>query len=217
LSDALIREVQEDLQRERALALARRYGGYVIGLALAAVVATAGYVGWTNWQQGVRAEESAKLLSAVGTLDKGEAGQALPELLAVAQESSDGVAEIARLQAAQAASRDGKTDEAVNILETAVQEGPGDAILKEAAQIAAIGRRLDSGDPAALAAELEPLTGGDRAFRHQAREFLALVKVRGGDREAAKTILDNAIDDASIPAGARARLTELRAALEAIA
>jgi hypothetical protein len=216
LSDALIREVQEDLQRERALALARRYGGYVVGLALAVVLGTAGYVGWNHWQQGVRAEETGQLLSAVTTLDKGNADPALTELLDVAQDSSGGVAAVARLQAAQAAARAGKSDQAVDVLDQAAQAG-SDPVLKDVAQLAAIGRRLDQDDPAVLAAELEPLTSGDRAFRHQAREYLALVKIRAGDREAAKSILDNAIKDASIPPGARARLTELRAALESVA
>jgi hypothetical protein len=216
LSDALIREVQEDLQRERALALAKRYGGYVAGLVLAVVVGTAGYVGWNHWRQGVRAEETDKLLAAVATLDKGNADPALAELLDVASEGSGGIATVARLQAAQAASRASKSDQAVDVLGQAAQAS-SDPVLKDVAQLAAIGRRLDQDDPAALAAELEPLTSGDRAFRHQAREYLALVKIRAGDRDAAKNILDNAINDASIPPGARARLTELRAALESVA
>ncbi len=214
MSDALIREVQEDLQRDRAIALAKRYGGYVIALIVLAIAGTAAYVGWQNWQASVRAAESAKLFAAMSKLDAGEAAAARTEFQAVAEESSDGVAAIAQLQAAQAALRENKTQDATKILDGVASSSVDDAILKEAADIAAIGRRLDSDDPAALIAELEPLTGADRPFRHQARELLGLAKLRAGDRDGAKATFDNAIKDPSLPTGSRARLSEYRAALE---
>ena len=216
MSDALIREVHEDLQRDRAIAFAKRYGGYLAALVLALVLGTAAYVGWNHWRSGVRADESSKLLAAMGKLDKGEAGAALTEFLAVAEQSSDGVAAVARFQAAQAATTDGKSDQATEILGAVAEGAAGDPILKEAALVATLGRRLYGGEPAALIAELEPLTGADRAFRHQAREFLALAKLRAGDRDGAKATLDDALKDPSLPPGARSRLTELRAALEIV-
>jgi hypothetical protein len=214
LSDALIREVQEDLQRDRAIALAKRYGGYVATLVFLVIAGTAAYVGWQNWQAGVRAEESSKLFAAMTTLDSGAAAAARAEFQSVAEEGSDGVAAVARFQAAQAALRDGKSDDASEILERIASGDLDDAILKEAALVAAIGRRLDSGDPAALITDLEPLTGADRPFRHQARELLGLARIRAGDREGAKATFDDAIKDPSLPTGARARLSEYRAALE---
>ena len=147
-------------------------------------------------------------------LDKGDAATALPELMAVADQSADGVAAIAGFQAAQAALRDNKSGQATEILDAVASGNAADPLLKEAALIGAIGRRLDSGDPAALVAELQPLTGADRRFRHQAREFLALAQLRAGNRDAAKATLDDAMKDPSVPAGARSRMSELRAALE---
>ncbi|WP_169728416.1 tetratricopeptide repeat protein [Geminicoccus roseus] len=217
MSDALIREVQEDLQRDRAIALAKRYGGYVAGLVFLVIAGTAAYIGWQNWQASVRADESSRLFAALSKLDDGEAAAAQADFQALAADSSDGVAAIARFQAAQAALRENEADEATQSLEQVASGSVDDAILKEAALIGVIGRRLDSGDPAALIAELQPLAGADRPFRHQARELLALAQVRGGNIEDAKATLDDAIKDPSLPAGARMRLSEYRAALEAAA
>lgn len=217
MSDALIREVQEDLQRDRAIALAKRYGGFVAGLVFLVIAGTAGYVGWQNWQASVRADKSSRLFAALTKLDDGQAAAAQTEFQSIAADSSDGVAAVARFQAAQAALRDDKADEAAQALEQVANGSVDDAILKEAALIGVIGRRLDSGDPEALIAELQPLAGADRPFRHQARELLGLAKIRAGDIEGAKATLDDAIKDPSLPGSARARLAEYRAALETAA
>ncbi|WP_191061770.1 tetratricopeptide repeat protein, partial [Geminicoccus harenae] len=174
MSDALIREVQEDLQRDRAIAFAKRYGGWVVGLLLFVVLGTAAYVGWQNWQAKVRQDESARLFAAITKLETGQTEAALADLEAVGAETSAGVAALARFQAAQAAGAAGKADEATANLEQVAGSDLDDAILKEAARLAVLGRQLDEGDPAELISELEPLTAGDRPFRHQARELLGL-------------------------------------------
>jgi len=217
LSDALIREVQEDLQRDRAIALAKRYGGWVAALALLLVLGTAAYVGWQNWQAKVRQDESAKLYAALTKLETGQSEAALTDLEAVGAETSDGIAALARFQAAQAAGAAGKADEATQNLEQVAGSSLDDAILKEAARLAVLGRQLDAGDPAQLIAGLEPLAAGDRPFRHQARELLGLARLRAGDTAGAKATFDDALKDPSLPIRAKARLTEYRAALESAA
>ncbi|HWL71243.1 MAG TPA: tetratricopeptide repeat protein [Geminicoccus sp.] len=217
MSDALIREVQEDLQRDRAIALAKRYGGWVAALALLLVLGTAAYVGWQNWQAKVRQDESAKLYAALTKLETGQSEAALTDLEAVGAETSDGIAALARFQAAQAAGAAGKADEATQNLEQVAGSSLDDAILKEAARLAVLGRQLDAGDPAQLIAGLEPLAAGDRPFRHQARELLGLARLRAGDTAGAKATFDDALKDPSLPIRAKARLTEYRAALESAA
>ena len=214
MSDALIREVQEDLRRDRAVALAKRYGGYVVLLALAIIVGTAGYVGWRSWQTSVRAAESEKLFAALRELDSGKPAPALSALQEVAGETSAGVAAIARFQAAEAAGQEKDRGQAEKILAEVGAGSVDDAILKEAARIGVLSRQLDTADPADLIAQLQPLTAADDPFRHSARELLGLAKLRAGDREGAKATFDDALKDPSIPFSAHARLTEYRAALE---
>lgn len=217
MSDALIREVQEDLQRDRALALAKRYGGLVAAIVVLVIAGTAAYVGWQNWQAGVRSEESARLYAAMRKLENDQPAAARADFLATAKESSEGIAAIARFQAAQAAVQEDKPAEAAEILDQVATGEVDDAILKDAALIGSIGRRLDSAEPMALIEQIEPLTQGNRPFRHQARELLGLAKLRAGDRAGAVATFDEAIKDPSLPIGARARLTEYRAALETAA
>ena len=53
----IFHEVDEDLRRDRAKALWDKYGIYVLGLAVAIVVVTAGVRGWQYWQE-TRAQAS---------------------------------------------------------------------------------------------------------------------------------------------------------------
>ena len=66
-----------------------------------------------------------------------------------------------------------------------------------------------------MRARLEPLTGADRAFRHSARELLALSAWKAGDMAAARQWTDMIMTDPQSPPATRSRaevLSELIAA-----
>ena len=50
VQENLLREIQEDLRRERLEKLWKRYGSVLIGAALAIVVAVAAYQAWKAWE-----------------------------------------------------------------------------------------------------------------------------------------------------------------------
>ncbi len=50
-NDTLIREVDEELRRDRMRKLWRQGGPWVIAAAVAVVLVVAGYEGWTWWQK----------------------------------------------------------------------------------------------------------------------------------------------------------------------
>ena len=45
----IFNEVDEDVRKEKSLALWKAYGKYVIGVAVLVVAGTAAYVGWQNY------------------------------------------------------------------------------------------------------------------------------------------------------------------------
>lgn len=48
-SEALLREMEDDIRREQLTALWKRYGGFLLGGCVAIVIGTAAYVGWTDY------------------------------------------------------------------------------------------------------------------------------------------------------------------------
>lgn len=206
-ADEFIREVEEELRRERLWKLWQRFGPYVIGVAVAVVLATAGKVGWETWRD-KRLQEQANAFAAALALQATDPAAAAAKFRELAASADAGFASLARLMAASALMEAGRRDEAVAVLKENAAAGT-DPALDQASALFAVQYRLDDGDPQALRAELEPLAKPGAVFRHGAREHEAVLAVRTGDRERARALLKEIVDDATAPPGQKGRLREL--------
>ena len=83
-SDEFIREVDEELRRDRFATLWRRYGAMVLGAAILIVAATAAKVGWDHWTQQVRAAEATRFAAAQRVLLAGDHAEAATQFAALA-------------------------------------------------------------------------------------------------------------------------------------
>lgn len=212
-SDEFIREVDEELQREKLAQLAKRYGGLALAAAAAVVLATAGWVGWQHWQEQRRLAEAERFAASERLAAAGGA-DAVAALLDFAREARPGFATLARLHAAAVAPA---TAEALAALDAVAADPSADPLLKDAATLMAASRRLEQGDPAAVARGLEPLAVDGGPWRHVARQLQAAAQLQAGAREPAIATLRRIADDAEAPAALRARATELLEALGATA
>ncbi|MDH5773115.1 MAG: tetratricopeptide repeat protein, partial [Rhodospirillaceae bacterium] len=88
--DALMREINEELREEQMHKLWKRYGGFIIGIALSVVVVVAGYQGWKTYTTSVRMSESEILYSAEMAARNGDTDQALSELGKLGAEGKSG-------------------------------------------------------------------------------------------------------------------------------
>ncbi len=105
----LLREIQEDIQREKWLVLWQRFGRTIIGMSVAVVVGVAAAQGWNAYKHANSEAYTTKILEAVRTPDaKAFAG--------VAKETTGVHAGIARLIEAQLLMADGKREDAKKIL-----------------------------------------------------------------------------------------------------
>ncbi len=210
-ADEFIREVDEELQREKLAALAKRYGWIAIAAAAALVLGTAGWVGWQRWQEHRRLTEAQRYAELERSLgDRGvETARAL---LSFAQEAGPGFATIARLQAAAATGGDAL---AVEALERIAADPSADRLLQDGAQLLLASRRIGHADPAELVRRLEPLATDGNPWRHLARQLQAAAHLEAGAREQAVLVLRRIADDPEAPAALRARVVELLDALGA--
>lgn len=214
-SDEFIREVDEELQREKLGDLWKRYGGLVVGAAVAVVLATAGWVGWQRWQENRRAQEAASFAERELVARSGSPTEAAAGLLDFAQDASPGFAAVARLHAAALAGRGKDEAGALAALDAVAADASADPLLRDAARLLAASRRLEVEDPRALVASLEPLAADGAPWRHAARELLAAAQLRAGARQDAVATLHRLVEDAEAPASLRGRAAELLEALGA--
>ena len=85
---------------------------------------------------------------------------------------------------------------------------------RSAATLLSVLHQIDAGDPGSLRGRLEPLAAEGEPFRATARELLALLALREGDRAGARELYAKIADDRAAPSGLRQRATQMLAALK---
>lgn len=210
----IFQEVDEEIRKERYARLWKRYGAWVIGAAVALVLAVAGYQGWQAYQRD-RAETAARAYAdAMDKLESQGAEAARPALSKLADPSGAGYALIAaqRLAALQAAA--GERAAAIATWTQVAQNDAAPRGLRDAATILAAMHRIEAGDTDGVRQDLAALAEGDGAFATTALELQAAAALKAGDRTAAIALLKRIADGAGARPDQRQRATQLLARLE---
>ena len=213
IQDSLLREIDEDLRHERYAKLWKRYGGLVIGAALALVISVAGYQGWRSYDIRSREADGERFAEALARVEAGrldEAGLAFSEMAA---DASAGYALLARFQQAAVLARSGDQAAAMAAYGIIADDSGVDREYRDFALVMSAFAGLDTADATTLAERLAPLTAEDNPWRHSAREVNALLAARRGDRSAAREIFSTLENDPTAPAGVRLRAAEMLAIL----
>jgi hypothetical protein len=210
-------EVEEDLRAERARKLFRQYGWLIILAAVAIVGAVAGWQLWNRWQSGQDAAAASRFVAAQTAIDQAAPGtrataqiQTLDQLAATGPQ---GYKTLARLRAAALKADSGDLPGAIDLWNQVAADGKADPLLRDLAILTAAMRQIDRGDPAQLQSRLEPLALPGNPLSALAREQLAILDLRLGKTEDAKTRLKALSIDFQAPSGLRARASALLAGL----
>jgi hypothetical protein len=210
-TDQFIDEVDEELKRERQLALWNKYGRYAVAGALAVVIAVAGWVAWRNYQANKRVEAGLAYATAVEAAAGGKTDDALASFRKLATDAPGGFAELARLQEAAQLARQGNEAGAADIYDAMSRDSAVAEPFRQLALLLYGLAVLDRADPAALAERLKPLAAATSPWRYSAQELTALLARRRGDENAARDIFKRLADDPASPPSVRARAAEFLA------
>lgn len=208
----IFREVDEDLRNDNLVRLWKRYGSYVIGLAVVVVLGTGGYSFWQRQVESHRLERGRAFLAAADKVGPGDNKAAMAEFASIGN-TDDGYGMLARFRLAGLKARSGDQAGAVSIYDTLAADGSIGAPFRDLATILAVEHSLDSGDPAALTQRLQPLTADGNPWRYSALELSGLLARRAGDTKRAIELFSKLSDDQKAPQNTRARAAEVLAAL----
>lgn len=210
----IFREVDEEVRREHYGRLWRRYGPYVIGLAIAIVIAVAGYQGWVHWRQSTLDDQAETYLAAMQQAEQGGVAAAIEEFAALADDDLGGYPTLARLQTASLQAEAGETDAAIATWDALASDTSVDLLWRDLATVFSVMHQMDGGDANALEGRLQPLTQADRPFATTALELSAVLALEQGAGDRAAELLRRITDDAQSPAPARARAAQLLRLIE---
>ena len=207
----IFHEVDEEVRRERLQRLWDRYGIYLIALAVLIVASIGAWRGYEWWQAKKAAAAGAAFESALSLSEEGKHAEAEAAFAKVAADAPAGYRILARLRAAAELAQT-KPADAVKAYDELAADNSLGAVLQDLAAVRAGMLMVDSAPLSDMRRRLDPVSEPGRAFRHSARELLALSAWRNHDFTAARRYIDMIATDAESPPGTRAR-TEVLSAL----
>jgi hypothetical protein len=205
-------EVDEDVRREQIEKLWLRYRGLIMTVVFLVVGSVAAWRGYDYWQNRLAGEAGAAYDAAARLADEGKHGEAETAFAKIVADGTPGYRALARLrEASEIAGRDAKA--AVAAYDRIAGETTGQPLVSELASVRAGLLLVDTAKLDEMTQRLEPLAQPSGAFRHTARELLALSAWHNGDGAAARRWVDMAKNDPEAPAGVRSRMEVLASLL----
>ena len=203
--DGLFREVDEEVRAEQFQKLWKKYGTYLSGAAIGVVLAVAGVKGWQYWQLQQAEKAGEQYLAATTLLDAGKKSEANEAFSTLANGSATGFGALAKFRIAADFAKNGETQKALGAFDEIAGSGKVDPALRNLARIRAALIAVDSEPFDAIEKRVKDLNTKDGAWRHSAREIIAMSAYKNGDLPKADQLFNELVADIATPAGLRQR------------
>lgn len=209
----IIREVDEELRRERLANIWKKYGGLI---AFGAFLLVAGTVGWRGYEYyaGKQAEAASERFVAAQKLatDTAKTDEAIKAFQAIAADSPASYRLLARFSAAaELGQKDSKAG--ASAFDAIANDTSVENLMREVASIRGATLVVDSADVAEMQKRLAPALADGSAFKHSANELMALAHLRAGNQAEAQKLFLLLAFDPETPPGMRNRAQRLQQTL----
>jgi hypothetical protein len=203
-TDTFVREVQEEIRRERLAQLWDRFGVIAIGLAALLVVGVGGYK-YAEYSSLQAREAAGKQFEAATQLaSEGKAQEARQAFDALAKSAPAGYGTLSRLRTAGALAEANKPAEAVAAYDAVAKDGSADVLLRDFAALQAALLRVDTADWTEMQNRLKDLIIDGNAWKSSALELRGLAAMKAGNEEEARKAFEQILaDSAATPATAQ--------------
>lgn len=212
----LFDEVNEDVRREQLKKLWERYSIFIVAGALLIIAAVGGWRGYEYLQAKKAAEAGAAFDKAVDLSEQNKHAEAEAAFNTLAATAPYGYRMLSRLRAAGEVATSDPQAAAKLYDEIAADRSIG-VLEQELAKVRAASLLLETSTYPNMVTRLESVAAPGAAFRHTARELLALSAWRANDPTAAHKWLDMIANDTETPPGLRSRAEALQALLPPVA
>ncbi len=213
ITETFVREVDENLRRDRARDFAKKYGGWLIAALILFLAASGGYIYWQYYQQqrsGKQVEQLAEAFKAFGSGDKASATKQIDDL---SKNGSKAVRATALFTRAAIALEQND----LKLATAKYREIAGDSGLpkpyRDAALIRQTALEFDSLQPQEIIARLQPLTTPGNPWFGTAGEMTAMALIKQGKKNEAAHLFAAIAKDASVPGSLRSRSVQIAGSL----
>ncbi|ATQ67589.1 MULTISPECIES: tetratricopeptide repeat protein [Methylosinus] len=210
----IFREVDEDVRRDQAANLWKRYRTPVIVAAALIVAGTAAWSFYENKRLEAAFAANQRYGAAAELAAAGKSAEAAAAFEAVAKETPKGYATLARLRAAEELAKSDK-EKALAAFDAVAQDKSVDRLTQEVAKLRAGLVALEQGDRSKMVDRLGELVTSDGPFRYTAQELIGLDALNDGDFDEAQRVFKLLLDNLDAPHAMRQRASAYQALLNA--
>jgi hypothetical protein len=197
--DSFIREVNEELRSDQMKGAVRRFGRYIIAIAILIVLGTIGKVAYEYWDNNASSGAGDQFLAAMKLADENKTDEALAALDKLEKEGHGAYPVLARMRAATVLSQKGDNAGAIASFQAIAKDKSVPAAVQDAAKMRAGWLLIENGTYEQVSAAVEEMAVPGNAFRHSAREALGLASYKAGNMAQARQWFQSIVDDVDSP------------------
>ncbi len=213
-ADIFLREVDENLRRDRARDFAKKYGNWLIGAVLLFLVASGGWIWWQNVREKkaqAQVEDLADIYLKIGSGTPGNAAQRLDRL--ATDGSGKAVRATALFTAAALALQNGDQPAAIAKYRAIAGESGFPTPYRDAALIRQTALEFDQLKPEEVITRLALLAKPGNPWFGTAGEMTALAMIKQGKKPEAGRLFVAIAKDAQVPETLRGRAVQMASSL----
>lgn len=212
-NEAFLREVDEELRKDQAAALARRWGLVIAAVVALGLVIFAGYLFWQHRQREAAGREGEQLQMVWDNLAANQNAKAAPALAELAKSDSDGYRAIALFtQADLLLQKDDLKGAAAKFGAIAADESLAEPF-RHLALIRQTTAEFDTIKPDQVVARLRGVAVPENPYFGSAGELVALAYLKQNKRDLAGRLFGQMAQDENVPASIRQRAVQMAGVL----
>ncbi|WP_321391415.1 tetratricopeptide repeat protein [Emcibacter sp.] len=214
MSEEFIREVDEDLRHHQLASLWKKYGKYVIAVAVAIVLFVAATQGYKKYTESKYLDVASQYAAALENIESGNQQQAMAVLSALSDKDVPGYEILSAMKQAELHLQNGDKSLAVGVLDKMSKNTDIGDFYRDLASLQAATILMDEATYEETTARLEPLLERGNQMRYLARELLAMSAIQNGDIEKARGLLRDLSEDLETPEQVKFRADQLITVIE---
>lgn len=188
-SDSFIQEVEEGLRQDRMLAIAKRYGPWLIGAFVAVLLAVGGWQLWRTQRMDAARAQADEYAAAQELARQGNFEAAKTEFERLSEDGPHVYRVMAQMEHAAVLAVEGDLEAALAGFDAAA-EAARDPVMRQTAQLRAAYIAAETQDFPAVQQRLAPLIETDTRLSYLARELLAIEAWEAGELDLARDTLE---------------------------
>ncbi len=212
-NEQFAREVDEELRREEALALWKRWGKVIVGVIVVGLLAFAGWLYWQSHREAQAGEQGVKFNQAIETLSANQPAKAAPALAELATSGTEGYASLAKFTQADIALAKQDLKGAAKLFADVANDSSIEQPLRDLALVRQTNAEYDSLQPQVVIDRLRPLAVKGNAFFGSAGEMTAIAHLRMNRRDLAGRLFGEIARDEGVPSSIRQRAVQMAGVL----